>query len=487
MAIRFLQPKLLHNARSFTRPLSSASSSLTSVSPLNFAEKPDPTIEKHDPCSSTLNTHDHQKLFRTISSAKLLRSLLNLNIAAVGPVVDLGLWVMNSRLMDIDISREIITGLVRHTFYEHFCAGESAAEAERCIEKINETGLRGMLFYSVEHTDDKNECDKNLRGFLQTAESAKSLDPSAVSFVVLKVSAICRMSLLKRVSDLLRWQQKDSSFNLPWKLHDFPIFADNSPLYHTLEKPEPLTQEEENELQQSYERIIKLCRACEEGNIPLVVDAEDTAVQPAIDYLTYASALTYNKGDNLIVSNTIQTYLKDAKERLFLATEAARKMGIPMGYKLVRGAYMSSESKIASSLGFESPIHNSIEETHACFNDCASFMLDKIADGSGGVVLATHNVKSGQMAVAKARDLGIDKRNSRVEFAQLYGMSDALSFGLRNAGFKVSKYMPYGPIDTVMPYLLRRAEENRGFLPASSLDRQLMSKELKRRLTASIF
>lgn len=182
MAIRFLQPKLLHNARSFTRPLSSASSSLTSVSPLNFAEKPNPTIEKHDPCSSTLNIHDHQKLFRTISSAKLLRSWLNLNIAAVGPVVDLGLWVMNSRLMDIDISREIITGLVRHTFYEHFCAGESAAEAERCIEKINETGLRGMLFYSVEHTDDKNECDKNLRGFLQTAESAKSLDPSAVRF-----------------------------------------------------------------------------------------------------------------------------------------------------------------------------------------------------------------------------------------------------------------------------------------------------------------
>ncbi|KAJ0098310.1 hypothetical protein Patl1_21549 [Pistacia atlantica] len=172
---------------------------------------------------------------------------------------------------------------------------------------------------------------------------------------------------------------------------------------------------------------------------------------------------------------------------MLLATEAAEKMGVPMGFKLVRGAYMSSESRVATSLGCESPIHNSIQETHACYNECASFMLDKIANGFGALVLATHNVDSGKMAAAKAMDLGIDKRSSRLEFAQLYGMSEALSFGLKNAGFKVSKYMPYGPIDMVMPYLLRRAEENKGFLAASNLDRQLMSKELKRRLTASIF
>ncbi|KAJ0041969.1 hypothetical protein Pint_18867 [Pistacia integerrima] len=487
MAIRFSQPKPLHKLRYLTRTLNSASSSISAVSPLNFAEKPEPTIEKHDPFSSPLNIYDHEKLFSLISSAKLLRSVFNLNLAAVEPVVDLGKWVMNSRLMDIDITREAVTGLVRHTFYEHFCAGESSAEAERCVEKVNEAGLRGMLVYAVEHTDDENECDQNLRGFLQTVESAKTLAPSSVSFVVAKISAICPMSILKRVSDLLRWQQKDSSFRLPWKFNDFPIFSDHSPLYHTLERPEPLTQEEENELQVGYDRLLKLCRECEEGNVPLVLDAEDTVVQPAIDYLTYASAITYNKVDNIIVYNTIQAYLKDAKERMLLATEAAEKMGVPMGFKLVRGAYMSSESRVATSLGCESPIHNSIQETHACYNECASFMLDKIANGFGALVLATHNVDSGQMAAAKAMDLGIDKRSSRLEFAQLYGMSEALSFGLKNAGFKVSKYMPYGPIDMVMPYLLRRAEENKGFLAASNLDRQLMSKELKRRLSASIF
>lgn len=292
--------------------------------------------------------------------------------------------------------------------------------------------------------------------------------------MIVKISAICRMSLLERVSHLLRWQKRDPSFNLPWKLNNFPIFSDCSPLYHTLQKPEPLTLQEEKELQLAHERLQKVCEECSNANIQLTVDAEDTLVQPAIDYITYDAAISFNKKDKPIVYNTMQAYLKDAKDRLFLAMQASEKMGVPMGFKLVRGAYMSSESKVADSMGFESPIHNSIQETHACYNDCASFMLEKIAEGSGAVVLATHNVESGQQAAAKARELGIDNGNEKLEFAQLYGMAEALSFGLRNAGFQVSKYMPYGPVEKIIPYLLRRAEENRGFLSASNLDRQLM-------------
>jgi proline dehydrogenase len=217
-----------------------------------------------------------------------------------------------------------------------------------------------------------------------------------VSSVVAKVTAMCPLSLLERVSDLLRWQQRDPSFNLPWKQNSFPIFSDSSPLYHTLKKPEPLTPQEENDLQLGQERLWKLCEKCVQVNIPLTVDAEHISVQPAIDYLTYLTAIKYNKNDNPIVYGTIQAYLKDAKERLLLATKAADKMGVPMGIKLVRGAYMSSERKTASSLGYESPIHNSIQETHACYNDCVSFMLEKIANSSNAVILATHNVESGK-------------------------------------------------------------------------------------------
>ncbi|KAI9153227.1 hypothetical protein LWI28_008019 [Acer negundo] len=493
MAIRLLQSKLLlHN--NLRRHLTSASSSstLTAAPPLNITQKAEPTTtvietERAKPNNSIIDINDHQKLFGLLSTSKLLRAAFNLHLAAIESIVDLGTWVMNSKMMEMELARGVVLGTVKHTFYEHFCAGESAAEVRRCVGKVNEAGLRAMLVYAVEHTNDKTECQQNLQGFLQTVQSVKSLPPSSVSFVIVKISAICPMSLLERVSDLLRWQQKDPSLNLPWKLNTFPIFSDCSPLYHTQKKPDPLTPEEETELQLGHERLLKLCQECVDANVPLAVDAEDTLIQPAIDYMTYSSAILYNKDDRPIVYNTMQAYLKDAKERLFLATKDAEKMKVPMGFKLVRGAYMSSETKFASSLGCESPIHNTIQDTHACYNDCASLMLEKIANGSGAVVLATHNVESGQLAAAKAKELGIDKGNQKLEFAQLYGMSEALSFGIRNAGFQVSKYMPYGPVEMIIPYLLRRAEENRGFLSASNLDRLLIRKELNRRLKAVIF
>ncbi|XVF20524.1 hypothetical protein REPUB_Repub12eG0007900 [Reevesia pubescens] len=496
MATRFLSPKLLNNLRSFTRPLNSASSaSISAVSPLNFEEKPeapaDSAVEKqptslnhhhHQQTITSLDLDDHQKLFDSVSTLKLLRSSAALGLASNETFVDFGMWVMNSRLMETSLIRDIILKTVKHTFFEHFCAGETTEEAGECVKKIHRSGLRGMLVYAVEHTSDNAGCDRNLEGFLRSVQFAKSLPPSSVSFVIAKITAICPIRLLRRVSDLLRWQYKDPSIKLPWKLNTFPIFSDSSALYHTLEKPEPLTPEEELDLELAHQRLLTLCQKCVEDNVSLTIDAEDTSLQPAIDYFTYSSAIMYNRDDNPIVYGTIQAYLKDAKERLFMAAKTAANMGIPMGFKLVRGAYMSSESKLASSLGYNSPIHNSIKETHACYNDCASFMLERIADGNGAVVLATHNLESGQLAASKARDLGIQKGNQKLEFAQLYGMSEALSFGLRNAGFQVSKYLPYGPVDMVMPYLLRRAEENRGLLSTSSLDRLLMGKELKRRL-----
>lgn len=395
--------------------------------------------------------------------------------------MDVGMWVMNSKLMEIGAFRNVVMKGVKHTFFEHFCAGETEEEVGQCMRRINKAGMRGMLVYAVEHTSDNAGCDQNLQGFLGTVKLTKSLPPSSVGFVIVKITAICPTDLLKRLSDLLRWQYKDPSFKLPWKQDSFPIFSESSPLYHTLEKPEQLTAEEEKDLELAHRRLAKLCQECQEANVPLTIDAEDTGLQPAIDYFTYSSALSYNHDSKPTVYGTIQAYLKDAQERMYLAAKAADKMGVSMGFKLVRGAYMSSEARFASSLGYDSPVHNSIQETHDCYNSCAEMLLERIAEGNGGVVLATHNIESGQLAVAKARDLGIARGNPRLEFAQLYGMSDALSFGLSNAGFRVCKYMPYGPVDMVIPYLLRRAEENRGMLAASSLDRQLISKELKRR------
>ncbi|KAF3443953.1 hypothetical protein FNV43_RR13643 [Rhamnella rubrinervis] len=503
MASLVVRAKLLKTLRHVTaRPLCSSSSSSSSsstatafsaVSSFNLA----PTVVGNTTATATIRTSgagcgvvdldDPERLFASVSTSKLLRASANLRMAAADPMVDLGLWMMKSRLLEVEAVKDVVLAVIKRTFYDHFCAGEDAAEVGKSVLRLREAGLRAMLDYALELVDDSEACDRNLTEFLRTVESAKSLPPSSVSYIVAKITALCPMRLLERVSDLLRWQHKDPSFSLPWKLKTFPIFSDSSPTYHTHTEPEPLTPEEERDLQLSHERIQKLTQNCLEANLPLMVDAEHTSIQPAVDYLTYSSAIMYNKDDNPIVYGTLQAYLKDAKERLLLVKKAADKMGVPMGFKLVRGAYMSTERELASSLGYESPVHNTIQDTHSSYNDCASFMIERVANGdSSAVVLATHNVDSGKMAAAKAHDFGIGKLNHKLEFAQLYGMADSLSFGLSNAGFQVSKYMPFGPVDMVMPYLLRRAEENRGMLSSSTLDRELMWKELKRRLKAAI-
>ncbi|KAF5958462.1 hypothetical protein HYC85_005687 [Camellia sinensis] len=474
--------RVFQSLRSFTRPLASTSASATSaaVSPLNLTQNPNPT-------ATVLNFDDVKELFSSVKTTKLLRSSINLHAAAIEPMVDLGMWAMNSKMMNMVVLREVMLGVVRRTFFEHFCAGETPAEAGKKAVELWESGsLRGMLNYALEYANDNESCDRNFECFLQTVEATKSLPRSSVSFVIVKVTAICPLALLQRVSDLLRWEYMNQSFQLPWKLKTLPIFSDSSPFYHTPRKPNPLTPEEEQDLQLAHQRFQKICQNCSNASVPLVIDAEDTSVQPAIDYFTYSAAIEHNRDDDPIVFGTIQAYRKDAKERLLRAANAAEKMGVPMGIKLVRGAYMGSERELAASLGVESPIHNTIDQTHDCFNDCSSYLIEKAADGSAAVVLATHNIESGNMAAAKARELQIGKENQRLQFAQLYGMSDSLSFGLRNAGFQVSKYMPFGPVELIIPYLLRRAEENRGLLSASALDRQLLRKELKRRLKAAI-
>lgn len=199
MATRFLSPKLLKNLRCFTRPLNSASSaSATAVSPLNYDEKPEPTTafdqkqpktSVHQPTITTsLDFDDHQKLFASVSTSKLLRSSANLGLAANEPFVDFGMWVMNSRLMETSLIRDVILKTVKHTFFEHFCAGETTEEAGDSIRKLHQAGLRGMLVYAVEHTTDNIGCDRNLEGFLKSVEFAKSLPPSSVSFFFFKFS-----------------------------------------------------------------------------------------------------------------------------------------------------------------------------------------------------------------------------------------------------------------------------------------------------------
>ncbi|CAL9782561.1 unnamed protein product [Musa acuminata subsp. burmannicoides] len=439
------------------------------------------------PSNPVIDLSDTQRLFASVPTASLLHSLANLTAMAAGSLVDVGVAVLRAALAsEGKLLRAAAIGAARATVHRHFCAGEGFEDAGRAVTGMwEEQRLRSILDYGMEDAEDGAACARNLAGFLRTVEMASSLPPSSAS-VCVKITAICPISLLERVSDLLRWEQQDPTLQLPWKTNSIPVLCDSSPLYLTRSAPDPLTEMEECDLQLALQRLSKICERCTEGNIPLLIDAEYTSVQPAIDYFTYAATVRFNHGDHPIVFGTIQAYLRDSKERMVNAVRAAEREGVSLGVKLVRGAYMTRETKLASSLGAPSPVHPSIQETHNCFNSCASFMLEKVRRGSGAVVLATHNVRSGQLAATKAMELGIGRDDHKLQFAQLMGMADGLTHGLRNAGFQVSKYVPFGPVEQVMPYLLRRAEENRGLLCTSTVDRQLKRKEMFRRLATAV-
>lgn len=217
MATKFLSPKLLNTFPSFTRFLNSPSTaSLSAVAPLKFDEKPEPSAVEKQPTSlkqesitnATLDLDDHQKLFGSIPTLSLVRSSTNLELAANKRFVDFGMWVMNSKLMETSLVRDFILKTVKHTFFQHFCAGETMDEAADCVRRIHDKGFRGMPVYAVEHTGDNTGCDRNLEGFIGSVELAKSLPPSSVSIFGLSfLSSSLLSSILLPTRKTLRFSR----------------------------------------------------------------------------------------------------------------------------------------------------------------------------------------------------------------------------------------------------------------------------------------
>ncbi|MCO5551540.1 hypothetical protein L7F22_005044 [Adiantum nelumboides] len=429
-----------------------------------------------------LCTEDGQVLYSGMKFSELLSTLINLQLVSYENLVDLSIKVLKSPFMKFSFYKQPLLAMVKRTAYSHFCAGEEVTEASRTLKRMWELGLKSILDYSLEDAIDNDSCDSNLKGFLQTIVQTKQLPIGSVSFSCVKMTALCPLPLLERISSLLRWQHMHVEFTLPWREDVLPVLVDESPMYHVRTPPEPLTAEEEHDLLLAKDRLWRLCRACEEANLPLLIDAEYTSVQPAVDYYTYNAASEFNRHESPLVFGTIQAYLKDSLPRLSLAVNEATKRRMSFGVKLVRGAYITRESALAASFGVESPIHSCIEKTHDCYDRCAAFMMEQVVSAQGAVVLATHNFDSGRAAAVKAESLGLLKGNPHLQFAQLKGMADGLSLALVHAGFQVSKYLPFGPVEHVIPYLIRRAEENRGLLGNTLADRFRIRRELRRRL-----
>jgi len=248
------------------------------------------------------------------------------------------------------------------------------------------------------------------------------------------------------------------------------------------------TDEEVGLIEKVYERGHALAEEAAACGTRLLIDAEHQRYQPAIDTLVLDLQRKYNATDATdfpIIYNTYQCYLKDALDRLKTDVERSERFGYHFGTKLVRGAYMEHERKVAEKLGYPSPIHDTPEDTHACYDAAVEFLLNHAQRSENQVelMLATHNQQSVEKAIGVMNELGVDRRNQTVSFAQLYGMKDNLTYNLGKHGYRAYKYVPYGEPKMVVPYLIRRANENSSVAGASGVELRLVLKELSRRLT----
>ena len=331
--------------------------------------------------------------------------------------------------------------IIRNTIFEHFCGGETISESDKTIATLKKFNVGTILDYSVEGAKTEEGFDQTTQEILHTIEKAKGND--ALPFCVFKVTGMA----------------------------DTPLLAKK----HSGEK---LTAQEESAFVRVHDRVDAVCRKAFENNVHILVDAEETWIQDPIDHLAYEMMRKYNK-QRAIVFNTFQMYRKDMTIRLHAAYQEAIKENYFLGVKLVRGAYMEKEAARAEKLGYENPIQPTKDNTDKAFNKALTFCVDNVKTIS--LMCGSHNDYSNRFLTVLVEKHGLKPNDSHIWFAQLLGMSDHISFNLSKAGYNVAKYVPYGPVAAVMPYLIRRAQENTSVAGQSSRELQLIRKELRRR------
>jgi proline dehydrogenase len=329
-----------------------------------------------------------------------------------------------------------ITGIIKKTIFKQFCGGENVEECKTVINKLDEYRIGTILDYSVEAKANEEElegCCQELERGIKLASGAKE-----IPFVVFKVSGVAALSLLEKYNS------------------EIPV---NSAEYDA-----------------AYARVERLCKAAYKANTPIFIDAEETWVQETIDRIAEEMMVKYNK-EKAIVYNTLQLYRWDRLEALKNFHKIAKEKGYHLGVKLVRGAYMEKERERAEEKSYKSPIQVDKAATDRDYDLAIAYC----AENSIALCAGTHNEESSLLLVKYMQENKLDKSDSNFYFAQLLGMSDHISFNLSKQGFNVAKYVPYGPVKEVIPYLIRRAEENTSVAGQTSRELGLISLEMKRR------
>ena len=334
-----------------------------------------------------------------------------------------------------------VKSFIRATVFELFCGGETIEECREASLSLSEYGIGTILDYSVEGTEVEKDFEANTEEIIHTIE--KSLIEPRNPFCVFKVSGIASNVLLEKVQQGI-----------------------------------PLDAAQQAAWERVQERMDRICGAAAEAQTRIMIDAEESWIQDPIDQICYQLMAKYNQ-QKAIVYNTFQMYRSDMLKNLREAFHQAVTHNYQMGVKLVRGAYMEKERERAQDMAYPSPIHHTKEDTDADFNAALKFCVDN--SQRIDICCGSHNEYSNYYLTVLMDKYRIKQNDPGVYFMQLYGMRDNISYNLAHKGYNVAKYLPYGPIKKVMPYLIRRAEENTAIAGQTNEEYNLIKSEIRRR------
>ena len=334
-----------------------------------------------------------------------------------------------------------IKWIIKPTIFKQFCGGETVEESRKKAEELGKFNIKSVLDYSAEGKEsevDFDKCTEECISIIQESAHNKN-----IGFLVFKPTGEGRMALLEKVSLGV-----------------------------------VLTEVEKKEFDRVHERFNRICKSAHDAGVPVFVDAEETWIQRAVDVLVNEMMSLYNK-ERAIVFNTFQMYRKDRLEYLIDCFTLAQRQNYFLGAKLVRGAYMEKERARAVKMNYPSPINDAKEITDSHYDGALRFCMEHLDRIS--FCCASHNEKSSMVLLNLMKEKNLPNNHPHIFFSQLLGMSDHISYNLASAGYNVSKYVPYGPVRDVIPYLIRRAQENTSVKGQTGRELSLILKERERR------
>ena len=336
-----------------------------------------------------------------------------------------------------------VEGLIKRTVFKQFCGGISEQDCLPVIQKMHQKGVGSVLDYSVEGKEDESSIEATFEKTMETIDFGNLHRNEGIPIVVFKPTGFGRFAIFQKLTE-----------------------------------KKALTPEEEKEWERIKSRFDAACKRAYEYKIPILVDAEESWMQTAADDLVEEMMQKYNK-EEPIVYNTLQMYRYDRLPYLKELYERAVDKGFYIGVKIVRGAYMEKENERAAELGYPTPICPSKQATDDNYNAVVRYIIDHI--DRIALFAGTHNEESAALVMDLMHKKGLQPNDKRVWIAQLYGMSDHISFNASKEGYNVAKYLPFGPVREVMPYLIRRAEENTSVAGQTGRELTLLKAEKKRR------